>query len=64
MERPRPIEIQKYLKGADYPASKQSLIELARKHGADKEVLSALDALPDEEFETPAEVSQAVARKH
>ncbi|MBD2464455.1 DUF2795 domain-containing protein [Oscillatoria sp. FACHB-1407] len=57
-----PIQLQKHLKGMDYPASKQSLIEHAKKHGADKTALSALEQLPDEEYETPADVSKAIGQ--
>jgi predicted outer membrane protein len=59
MEHANPIQIQKYLKGIDYPASKADLIENARKLGADESVCASLEQLPDEHFQTPAEVSQA-----
>jgi hypothetical protein len=57
------IEIQKALKGIDYPADKQTLLDTARKHGASAEVMSALDALPDQQFQTPADVSKAVGQE-
>ncbi|CAL8480921.1 DUF2795 domain-containing protein [Caballeronia sp. S22] len=57
------IEIQKALKGVDYPADKQAIIDTARKHGASDDVMSALDALPDQQFQTPAEVSRAVGQE-
>lgn len=59
MAHANPIQIQKFLKGVDYPAKKAALIENARKLGADDKVCASLDELPDEEFQTPAEVSQA-----
>lgn len=59
MEHANPIQIQKYLKGVDYPANKRQLIENARKLGADENVCASLEQLSDEEFETPADVSQA-----
>lgn len=62
MAHVNPIQIQKYLKGVDYPASKSALIETARKHGADDNVCSSLEQLPDEDFQTPADVSQAFGR--
>lgn len=62
MAQVNPIQLQKYLKGVDYPAAKNDLIETARKHGADSNISSMLERLPDEEFQTPAEVSQAVGR--
>ena len=52
-----PIEIQKHLKGVDYPASKDSLIDLARDNQAPDEVVDELeDGLDEEEYESPAEV--------
>ncbi|MBD2022347.1 DUF2795 domain-containing protein [Leptolyngbya sp. FACHB-36] len=55
-----PIQLQKHLKGMNYPASKDDLIEHAKDNGADENALSVLEQLPDDEYETPAEVSKAV----
>lgn len=57
-----PIQMQKHLKGLDYPASKEDLIAHAKKHGADENALSVLEQLPDEEYETPADVSKAIGQ--
>ena len=57
-----PIQIQKYLKGVDYPASKSDLLENAERNGADKDTRTTLEQLPDEEYETPADVSQALGK--
>ena len=57
-----PIQIQKFLKGVDYPASKSDLLENADRQGADEDVRATLEQLPDEEFETPADVSQAIGK--
>jgi hypothetical protein len=57
-----PIQLQKYLKGLDYPASKADLITKAQQEGADENVRATLDKLPDDSFETPADVSQAVGK--
>lgn len=59
MAHANPIQIQKFLKGVDYPATKATLIENARKLGADDNICASLEQLPDEDFQTPAEVSQA-----
>ena len=59
MAHANPIQIQKYLKGVDYPTNKRTLIETARRQGADESVCASLDQLPDEEFQTPADVSAA-----
>jgi hypothetical protein len=57
-----PIQIQKYLKGLDYPTDKQHLRDHAGRKGADERVRKVLERLPDEEFQTPADVSQAVGK--
>jgi hypothetical protein len=59
MAHANPIQIQKYLKGVDYPASKQALIQKARELGADDNICASLEQLPDEQFQTPADVSEA-----
>lgn len=59
MEHANPIQIQKYLKGVDYPANKKQLIDNARKLGADDNICASLEQLPDEQFQTPADVSEA-----
>jgi Protein of unknown function (DUF2795) len=55
-----PIDIQKALSGVDYPASKADIVEHARQHGGDKEVLDALNGIEDREYEGPSGVSAAV----
>ncbi|MDR5733505.1 DUF2795 domain-containing protein [Caballeronia sp. LZ025] len=57
------IEMQKALKGIDYPADKQTLLDTARSNGASEEVTNALDALPEQEFDSPAAVSKAVGQE-
>lgn len=60
MAKVNPVQLQKHLKGVRYPARKQDLIEHAKQLGADEKSISALEQLPNEEFATPTEVSQAV----
>jgi len=62
MAKVNPIQLQKHLKGVDYPVGKKELIKHAKQQGADKDALSALEELPDEEYETPAEVSKAIGQ--
>ncbi|SEG79101.1 Protein of unknown function [Thermomonospora echinospora] len=56
------IEVQKFLSGVDYPASKEQLVQHAKSKGADKQAMEALEALPDQEYDGPNKVSQAVAK--
>ncbi|RBY74738.1 DUF2795 domain-containing protein [Geodermatophilus sp. TF02-6] len=53
-----PIDIQKALKGMDYPANKQQILEHAK--GSDKEVVDALEKIDDREYDGPSGVSAAV----
>lgn len=62
MAQVNPIQLQKFLKGVDYPAKKGALLENAKKMGADENVCSALEQLPDEDYEAPVDVSQALSR--
>jgi len=55
-----PVEVEKSLKGVDYPAKKQDLIKHAQKHGANQDVLETLKDLPEENFQSPIDVSKAI----
>lgn len=58
-----PIEVQKFLKGVDYPAKKKDLISKAKQNRADGEVISLLEGLKEDAFNSPAEVSKALGGK-
>ena len=59
-----PIELQKHLKGIDYPANKQKLIETARRGGAGREIIDLLQRFPDRDFGSPREVMEAYGDLH
>ena len=59
MAHANPIQIQKYLKGVDYPADKATLIETAKRQGADESICASLEQLPEQQFQAPADVSEA-----
>ena len=54
-------EVQKALKGADYPADGEELAAQARDNGADDELVEALEDLP--EVEGPTDVMEQLKRK-
>ena len=56
-----PVELQKHLKGMNYPAGKQELVEHAKQQGAPEDVLSALEGLPEQQYEAPTDVTKAVS---
>ncbi len=58
-DKPNPIQMQKFLGGIEYPASRDQLVEHARSQGADEGVLEGLKAIPDREYNGPNAVSQA-----
>ncbi|MGN7191911.1 MULTISPECIES: DUF2795 domain-containing protein [unclassified Curtobacterium] len=61
MAAPNPIQVQKYLSGIDYPASKDDIVSKAEQEGADGDVLDALKNIPDGDYDAPTAVSKAVS---
>lgn len=57
-----PIQIQKFLEGMVYPASKEQIIQYAEQQGADEDIIGTLQRLPEEEYETPADVNEAIGK--
>lgn len=57
-----PIQIQKFLEGMVYPASKEQIIQYAEQQGADEDIIGTLQRLPAEEYETPADVNEAIGK--
>jgi glutamine phosphoribosylpyrophosphate amidotransferase len=55
-----PKEVEKCLQGIDYPAKKEDLINHAKSHGADQQVMETLEQLPEEEFQSPVGVNKAI----
>jgi hypothetical protein len=55
-----PVQVEKFLKGVDYPAKKEDLIKHAQQQGADQQVLEVLNQLPDQTFGGPVGVSKAI----
>lgn len=60
-DNPTPIELQKYLGGVDYPASKDDLVATARENGAPDDLVQALENAGSDSFDSPTDVSSAVA---
>ena len=55
-----PIEVQKALKGVQYPSSKDDLVAAAEGNGASGDVLDGLRGLPDQQFDGPDDVMKAL----
>lgn len=55
-------EVQTFLKGMDYPASKDDLIQQAKDNGAGSDVISLLNKLPDQEYRVPTDVNEQIGK--
>lgn len=54
------IEVQKYLKDAEYPMERDALVILAEGNEAPDEVLDLMEKLPDVDFESATDVQEAI----
>jgi hypothetical protein len=57
-------ELEKYLKGVDFPASKDDLIENARANGAPEDVIDMISDLSEDNFNSPIDLSKAFGESH
>lgn len=57
------MRANKALQGADFPATKNELIEYAESRGVDQKSLQALRTLPDEQFSSMDAVVDAVPQE-
>ncbi|MGW4224259.1 DUF2795 domain-containing protein [Streptomyces bauhiniae] len=55
-----PIDLQKALKGAEYPASRDDLVSVARNNGAGDQVVDKLEHSGTQRFDGPNDVQKAV----
>ncbi|MCO6415005.1 DUF2795 domain-containing protein [Siccirubricoccus sp. KC 17139] len=55
-----PANVTHSLKGIHFPASKKDLVQQAKKNGAEQAVMEVINAMPDQEFASIAEVTKAV----
>lgn len=54
-----PSNVQSYLKGVSYPATKDDLLSAARENGAPREIIDLLEGFDDSEFGGPQDVMKA-----
>lgn len=60
MAKINPIEFQRYLKGMDYPAALDAILEKAKENHAPEEIVQMLEKIEDREYKTPADVMKGV----
>lgn len=63
-EEPSPIDVQRSLKGIDFPASKDDILAQAKKGGADESVMGELEQIPDREYDSPTDISRELGKLH
>ncbi|MET9292310.1 DUF2795 domain-containing protein [Streptomyces sp. NPDC003077] len=55
-----PIDLQKALKGAHYPAKKKDLVDCAKHNKAKSQVVDTISGLKENDFDGPNDVQKAV----
>jgi hypothetical protein len=56
-----PVQVQKFPGGGmDYPATKQDIIKKVEQEGADKNIRSTLQQVPDKQYDSPTAVSHEI----
>jgi hypothetical protein len=58
---PAGFDVDRYLDGVDYPATKADLVGIAQKRNAGLDLIDAIEDLPDRSYESPAQVSEAIS---
>jgi hypothetical protein len=53
------MQVQKKVAGIHFPATRTSLIEFAKRNGADAELLRCMSELPERVYDGPNEVGAA-----
>jgi hypothetical protein len=51
-----PADLPRYLDGIRFPASRMDLIQHARQHHADPEMIEKLEEIPDDQYDSMDEV--------
>lgn len=57
-----PVQVQKFLKGVDYPTDKDDLVRTAKDQGADENVINTLQNMQMEDFNSPNDVTEAIGK--
>lgn len=57
-----PSNILHHLKGVDFPADKDDLIEQAQKNNAEGDILDIIRQLPDGQYQSMADVLKGVGK--
>lgn len=55
-----PKEVEKHLKGVQFPATKADLVKKAKMEGANKNIIDMLQNMPGQTFNGPVDVAKAI----
>ena len=55
-----PAQLERYLKGVNYPVSKAELVKHMDRCGADESICSAISGLPNQSYDSPSAVNRAI----
>jgi uncharacterized protein DUF2795 len=58
MAKVSPAEVERFLKGVDYPVNKDDLVKYVKQES--QEVLEVIQKLPNETFKKPTDVAKAI----
>ena len=61
-KRISPIQLQKHLKGTNYPASKNDLVQRAQDNKAPSDIVDTIRHLPADQFGSPKDVMKALGQ--
>lgn len=56
-----PIDVEKTLKGLDFPTDKETIVQHARDNGGGDDEIRALEGLPEREYSDPVDIAEALA---
>lgn len=59
-----PANVQKFLAGVKYPATKDDLIKSAKGNQAPPEVMDEIENLPDDDYGGPQDVMKSYGKEH
>jgi hypothetical protein len=57
-----PIEVERYLKGISFPASRDDLIKQAQENNSPSEILEILKQFADHDYESVADVAKEISK--
>jgi hypothetical protein len=60
--QPTHMQAQKKVAGIRYPTTRAELIDYARSHGADRELLDCMRLMPERTYHEPGDVGHAFAQ--